>query len=42
MENKRNLNGTGVALVTPFLEDKSPDYKAIEKLVNHVSNGGVV
>lgn len=41
MEKKRNLNGTGVALVTPFKKDKSPDYDSLKKLVNHVSKGGV-
>lgn len=35
------FKGTGVALVTPFKEDLSVDYKALEKLVNHVSDGGV-
>jgi 4-hydroxy-tetrahydrodipicolinate synthase len=33
--------GTGVALVTPFLNDKSIDFKGLEKVVNHVINGGV-
>ena len=32
--------GTGVALVTPFKEDKSIDFLALEKLVDfNVSNG---
>ncbi|WP_420580609.1 4-hydroxy-tetrahydrodipicolinate synthase [Reichenbachiella sp.] len=35
------FRGTGVALVTPFNEDLSVDYVALEKLVNHVSEGGV-
>ena len=35
------FRGTGVALVTPFNEDLSVDYDALEKLVNHVSEGGV-
>ena len=35
------LKGTGVALVTPFNEDKSVDYKSLEKLVNFVIENGV-
>jgi len=35
------IKGTGVALVTPFNEDKSVDYIGLEKLLNHVVNGGV-
>ncbi len=35
------FRGTGVALVTPFLEDESVDYPALEQLVNHVIEGGV-
>ena len=33
--------GTGVALVTPFKEDKSVDFDALERIVNHVIDGGV-
>lgn len=33
--------GTGVALVTPFKEDKSVDFQALEKIVNYVIDGGV-
>lgn len=33
--------GTGVALVTPFNEDSSINFSALEKLVNHVIDGGV-
>jgi len=33
--------GTGVALVTPFNEDKSVDYKALENLVNYQIENGV-
>lgn len=33
--------GTGVALVTPFNNDSSIDYNSLEKLVDHVINGGV-
>lgn len=34
------ITGTGVALVTPFNEDKSIDFEGLNKLINHVSNGG--
>lgn len=33
--------GTGVALVTPFNNDSSIDFGSLEKLVNHVIDGGV-
>lgn len=35
------FRGTGVALITPFNEDLSVDYVSLEKLINHVSDGGV-
>ncbi len=35
------IKGTGVALVTPFNDDKSVDYIALKKLLNHVISGGV-
>src|SRR5690606_29327839 len=35
------LRGTGVALVTPFNNDQSVDFSALEQLVNHVIEGGV-
>jgi len=35
------LRGTGVALVTPFKADESIDWNALEKLIDHVINGGV-
>lgn len=35
------FHGTGVALVTPFNSDGSIDYASLEKLVDHVINGGV-
>lgn len=34
------LYGTGVAMVTPFTADEQIDYPALERLVNHVSEGG--
>lgn len=40
MKNKM-LQGTGVALVTPFKSDKSIDYQSLENLVNFVIEGGV-
>ncbi len=35
------FTGTGVALVTPFTEDLKPDFQALERLLAHVSEGGV-
>lgn len=35
------FRGTGVALVTPFNDDLSVDYASLERLVSHVSEGGV-
>lgn len=35
------LYGTGVALVTPFNTDLSIDYKSLNKVLDHVSLGGV-
>ncbi len=39
MQNK--LKGTGVAMVTPFRYDDSIDFNALEKLTEHIVNGGV-
>ncbi|MEM9326109.1 MAG: dihydrodipicolinate synthase family protein, partial [Bacteroidota bacterium] len=36
-----NLKGTGVALVTPLHEDESIDFRGLEKLIDHVIDGGV-
>ena len=33
--------GTGVALVTPFKNDKSIDFDALERIVNYNIDGGV-
>lgn len=33
--------GTGVALVTPFQDDYSVDYQALERLLEHTISGGV-
>jgi len=38
---KTNLNGTGVAMVTPFNKDKSIDYKGLESLIEYLIDGGV-
>lgn len=35
------IEGTGVALVTPFDTNEEVDYAALKKLVNHVIDGGV-
>jgi len=35
------FKGTGVAIVTPFNSDKSVDYNALEKLVNHLISNGI-
>lgn len=34
------FKGTGIALITPFNEDKSVDVAALERIVNHVIDGG--
>ena len=36
-----NWNGTGVAVITPFKTDRSVDYTSLEKIINHLINGGV-
>ena len=33
------FSGTGVALITPFNNDKSIDFNSLEKLVEFVING---
>jgi len=35
------MRGTGVALVTPFNEDYSIDFSALESIIEHCINGGV-
>ena len=35
------FKGTGVALVTPFLENQQVDFQSLERLINHVIAGGV-
>ena len=34
------FRGTGIALITPFREDRSVDTAALVRIVNHVINGG--
>ena len=37
---KNIFKGTGIALITPFNEDLSVDFAALERIVNHVIDGG--
>ena len=37
----KKFQGTGVAMVTPFLSDDSIDYMGIHKMVNHLVNGNI-
>lgn len=37
----KNFSGTGVAVITPFKNDSSIDFKALERVVNHIIDGGV-
>jgi len=39
MINLKKLYGTGVALVTPFEEDGSIDFKSLKKLLGHTAKG---
>jgi 4-hydroxy-tetrahydrodipicolinate synthase len=41
MSLRDQLRGTGVALVTPFNEDKSVDYNGLRNVINFVIEGGV-
>ncbi|MFW5850889.1 MAG: dihydrodipicolinate synthase family protein, partial [Bacteroidota bacterium] len=38
---QKKLQGTGVALVTPFTTEKQVDYSSLEKLLIHTIKGGV-
>ncbi len=38
---KTNFLGTGVAMITPFNEDKSVDLKSLKKIINHLIDGQV-
>jgi 4-hydroxy-tetrahydrodipicolinate synthase len=37
----KKFKGTGVAIVTPFKNDSSIDFAALERIINHLINGGV-
>lgn len=39
-KNKNIFKGTGIALVTPFNEDKSVDFESLKRIVNHVIDNG--
>lgn len=41
MSKNGKFKGTGVAIVTPFSKDNSPDLKALGKLVDFIIKGGV-
>lgn len=41
MKIKTNLKGTGVAIVTPFHNYGTIDFSSLEKLLDHIINGGV-
>ena len=41
MSLKKQLRGTGVALITPFKKSMEVDYDALEKLVNNLISNGV-
>ncbi len=38
---KKNIKGTGVAIVTPFNEDKTIDFPALGNLVNYLIDNGI-
>ncbi|MCA1757499.1 MAG: 4-hydroxy-tetrahydrodipicolinate synthase [Bacteroidales bacterium] len=38
---KNRLKGTGVAVITPFKNDSSIDFKALEKVIEHIISGRV-
>lgn len=37
----KRFRGTGVAIITPFKNDSSIDFAALERVINHVIKGGV-
>jgi 4-hydroxy-tetrahydrodipicolinate synthase len=39
--SQKSFTGTGVAIVTPFRNDSSIDFKSLEKLMEHIISGGV-
>ena len=38
---RHKFSGTGIAIVTPFLADGGVDFQGLEKLLNHIIEGGV-
>lgn len=41
MENIQALRGTGIAMVTPFLDNGAIDFQGLKKLTRHLIDGGV-
>ena len=41
MSLNNKLRGTGVAIITPFKNNKEVDYSALEKLIDHIISNGV-
>ena len=41
MNSRSILQGTGVAIVTPFAKNLSVDFNALEKLINFIIDGGI-
>ncbi len=41
MSKYERFKGTGVAIVTPFLDNGTVDYKSLEKVLEHIIKGGV-
>jgi len=39
--SQKSFNGTGVAIITPFRNDSSIDFKSLEKILEHIISGGV-
>jgi 4-hydroxy-tetrahydrodipicolinate synthase len=39
--SQKSFTGTGVAIVTPFRNDSSIDFKSLEKILEHIISGGV-
>jgi 4-hydroxy-tetrahydrodipicolinate synthase len=39
--SQKAFTGTGVAIITPFRNDCSIDFKSLEKIVEHIISGGV-
>ena len=35
------IKGTGVAIVTPFLQNGEVDHKSLKRLINHIISGGI-